>query len=491
MINEQEIEQSINIADYYYVLLKHKWLIISCFVIIFSLTAFFTYQMKPVYEASSTIVIESERSVSPLTGEKTDYDSYVSQTMTFNTHFKLMTSRPVLEKVIKELKLDQLDMGKGLRVSFIKAFLSKIKKNISLLIGEEEKVLTPEDKRMQLIENLRGNISIKEIRDTRLLKINVSGHDPAIAKEIANGLATAYIEFNASGKLRASRNTLSWMENELYDTKKKLEDAEREFLDYKQNEKIFSIEGKQKLITQKIEDFNTAYLETRNRRLELDSKILKIRQISGKEGDVLKVRSLIDNPLIDNLYAQLFESEVELNRLSSVFKEKHPKIVQIETKIENTRKKLNDELEKEIENLNSQRSILSSKEKVLQSTVSDFENDALEANKKELQYIILQRNVDTHKNLYDTLFSKIKASNIEENLDVSNIRVVEEAIVPLYPVKPNKKMNLMLSAILGLMCGIGISFLWEYLDRTLYTEEDIQKYLNLPVLSVIPEADLP
>ena len=59
----------------------------------------------------------------------------------------------------------------------------------------------------------------------------------------------------------------------------------------------------------------------------------------------------------------------------------------------------------------------------------------------------------------------------------------------MFPVRPNKKLNLMLSVIFGLMIGIGCSFLWEYLDRSLRTEEDVQRYLGLPVLSVIPLAD--
>jgi uncharacterized protein involved in exopolysaccharide biosynthesis len=195
--------------------------------------------------------------------------------------------------------------------------------------------------------------------------------------------------------------------------------------------------------------------------------------------------------LIESLYTQLHESEVELNRLNNIFKSKHPKIVQLVGKIEETRKKLNEEIKKEIENLKAERSVLYTKEKILQETISGFESDALETGKKELQYTILQRNLNTNQKLYDILLSKIKEANIEDSLDVSNIRITEEAVTPLAPIKPKKKQNILIGAILGLMTGIGFSFLWEYLDRTIRTEDDVQKYLELPVLSVIPEAELP
>ena len=59
------------------------------------------------------------------------------------------------------------------------------------------------------------------------------------------------------------------------------------------------------------------------------------------------------------------------------------------------------------------------------------------------------------------------------------------------PVKPKKKQNLILGMIVGLMTGVGLSFLMEYLDRSIRTEEDVERYLDLPVLSVIPKADKP
>jgi len=198
---------------------------------------------------------------------------------------------------------------------------------------------------------------------------------------------------------------------------------------------------------------------------------------------------LINNPLIDNLYNQLLESEVELSRLSDVYKSKHPKITQIKTKIDKTRKKLNGELEKEMENLRAGRSVLLAKEKTLEKTIAGFENDALETSGKELKYSILERNVETNKRLYDTLLSRIKESNLIGNASVSNIRIAEKALVSKDPIKPKKKRNLILSIIFGVMTGIGISFLREYLDQAMHTEEDIQKYLNVPVLTVIPTAD--
>ena len=489
-MNNLNPERSIHLSEYYLILNKHKSLIFASFVIVVTLTLLFSFLTKSIYRASALMVIEKEQSTSPLTGERMNYESYVSESLTFNTHFKLITSRPVLAKLIMNLKLDQVDREKEklLGGNPLIELLSGFKKNLYLLFGKDQ-TPTLEEKLSNLIEKLQRKINIEEVRDTRILNLLVEDHDPALARDIANHLAKVYIEFNIDNRLKSSRNTLSWMSAQVYEMKKKLEDAEEEFQAYKQNEKLFSIAGKQKVIDQKIAEFNDAYLQTRNKRLELDAKLAELGRSLQSKGSIIHVRSLVKNDLIENLYAQLLESEVELTRLGKVFKEKHPKIIQIESKINQTQKKLDEELEKVMENLRAERTVLYNRENVLQKTIADFENDALDINKKELKYAILQRNVDTNKKLYDTLLSKIEESHIVDNLDTSNIRIVQEASIPLAPVKPKKKLNFILSVIFGLMNGVGLSFFLEYLDQTLRTEDDVEKYLGLPVISVIPVAD--
>jgi len=137
-------------------------------------------------------------------------------------------------------------------------FLAQFKKNINLLLGREKAPLTTQERLAALQQKLRGKIEIEQVRDTRLLKVNVEDHDPVLAGDIANTLAESYITFNIDNRLKSSRNTLSWMTDQLYEVKKKLEDAEEEFLAYKQEAKLFSVEGKQRVISQKIQEFNPA-----------------------------------------------------------------------------------------------------------------------------------------------------------------------------------------------------------------------------------------
>ena len=486
-MDNQKPDISPHLAEYYYILSKHKWIIIGSLIIMVTLTMFFTFRMKPVYRTVATIVVDEMQIKSPFSGQRIDFASYVSQTLTFNTHMKLIVSRPVLEEVIRRLKLDR--QNKDIEVGVFKEIIAQVKENIRLLLDQEEKFLTPEEELSKSVATLLAKIDLQEVVDTRLIKISVESHDPAMAMKIANTQANAYIEFNIDSRLKSSKNTLSWMSDQLYEMKTNLEDSEEAFLAYKERESLFSVEGKQNLIARKISDFNDTQLKARNKRLEVEAKLQLLKRSLASRAGNLGVRSLIGNQFIDNLNTQLLDAEVELSRLEKVYKSKHPKVVQIRTKIDKTRKKLAQEIKKEIKSLQAERTVLLAREKAMGKAMADFEQEALMTNRKELKYSILQRNVQTNQKLYDALLSKIKESNVIKDADVSNIRIVEKAVLPLSPFKPKKKLNFALSIVFGLMTGVGLAFLLEYMDRSLRTEEDVQRYLDLPVLSVVPEAD--
>jgi uncharacterized protein involved in exopolysaccharide biosynthesis len=486
-------EKEIHLSEYLMVLMKRRTLIILVFILTVLATAFYSFSVAPVYESSARLILDKESSSSPITGERTDYESYHSQTMTFNTSIKMIKSTPVIKAVIEALNLDAED--KDLEVSFIRQWLSGLKTNIKLLIRRDDNQipLSPEErqnrKMQELIAKVQEKITVEQIRDTRLLNISVKDKDPELAAAMANTLAAKFMEFNLANKMDASKQTLAWLNEELYDLRKKLEDDEQKFFDYKQENMVFSIEGKQKLAEQKIQEFNNKYLETRNKRLELDAKINELDKNLGTLKGVANVRSLINNPIIESIYAKVVDLEIELSRLAKIYKGKHPKIVQARTELEKTRNSLSQEIAKEKENLKSERKVLFAREKTLESTLAEFEKEALDTSSKELKYTILQRNVDTSRNLYDLMVSRIKESNILQTANTSNIRLVETAQTPIGPVSPNKKRNLLLAMVLGVFFGCGLAFFFEYMDQTIRTEEDIQQHFDLPVLSVIPKAD--
>ncbi len=491
--------QTIHLSDYWNVITKRKTLVITFACMTIAVTLLVSFLMKPVYQTTARLSIERESNSSPITGQRTEYIDVQSQLLTFNTHFKLIKSKPVIESLLQEINaLDgaEENMADALATSplqaitgYIRDNVTRLKENVRLILKKEETVLSEQELLDQQIEQLQKQVEISHQRETRLLNIVVEDTDRELAAQIANLLAQKYIEFDLATRLASENQNLEWLTKEVYSLKKRLEDDERAFYEYKQLNKVFSIEGKQKVIDQKISELNNEFLATRSRRQDIEAKLTEINKQYDGSADIAYVRSVLDNKSIDEVYTNLTTLELEHSRLAKVFKHKHPKIQQITEEILKVKAKFKAELNKEIENLKVQRNILINREAVMEQNIAEFEDDAMNTNSKELKYTILQRNMETSQKLYDTLVSKIKEVGVVSGGASSNIRIVENASVPINPAKPNKKKNLLLSLLLGVFGGVGLAFFLEYLDQTVRTEDDIEKLVGLPVLSVIPIAD--
>ena len=96
---------------------------------------------------------------------------------------------------------------------------------------------------------------------------------------------------------------------------------------------------------------------------------------------------------------------------------------------------------------------------------------------------------DTDPNLATNIaneLAKVSMKNVKEIMKIDNVQVIDQAQIPKSPIKPNKNMNIAIAAILGFMIGIGIVFLREYLDNTRKTPNDVEKYLGLSTIGIIP-----
>lgn len=527
---EEDFDDSKHIVDYLNVFYKRKVLMVLVFLLVLAGTIFYTWLATPVYQSTATMIIDKERTNSPITGARIDYESRYSESLTFNTHFKLILSKDVIQRVVRILGMDAENAAtKDLEVSYLKKLFNQYKNNLKLLLNKVACALgidaqepatnnmeishlkkpfndfkdnlelllnkeykippTPREKFDTLINTVRQKIDITEVRDTRLLKVSVKDRDPYQAALIANTLANQYIEFNLSNRMASSQKTLEWMNNELHALKKKLENDEKRFFEFKQSTKVFSIEGKQRMVDQKLSEFNTNYLSTRNERLDLDTKIRQIEKHTNSPAGLANIRSLIDNEAIEDVYNKVKSLEIEYANQGKIYKPKHPKMAQIKGELDKNTVRLEDELKKELTSLNSKRQVLLAREAVLKDTIGEFEQDALDTSGNELEYSILQRNLNTSKHLYDTLLARIKESDMVQTSDTSNIRLVEAAIPTPAPVSPNKKRNLLICIFLGLVAGVVVALFADYMDQTIRTEEDVQEHLDLPVLSVVPIAD--
>ena len=496
----RQLSQEVHLMDYFQVIRKRKSIILACLFVILTTVTIANYAMEPIYEARARIMIDEELRRSPVTGVTMEYEPYTQlQSLQFQTHFDLITSYPILERVFNALPLDKAEeqaspnILKKAIIAIMQNF-SKAKQFIKGLFSSEKKEVNPLVNDPYLLtyyrtQALRKKVEVQQVKNTRLVDVRARDTNPELARDIANGVAQAYIEYTRSSRLEATKASIAWLSEQLEDMKKEIRESEKEFYKFKRKEGIFSIEGKQKIHAQRIAELTSAYSDCKSKRLAISATIKGLSgTLDKKEYDKVALGT-VDNALLESLHRDLVNAEIELSRLKKIFKRKHPQIIAIKTKIERIKEKFDQELKRTLSSLQSEYAILQDKEQTLLSTIRRYESEALDLNKKEMKYAMLEREIETNKELYNLLFSNFGQANVIEAMPTTNIRLIEAAVSPLVPAKPQKTLNLILGTILGLMIGLGLSFFLEYLDRTINTPEDVDRYLGLPILVAIPKVN--
>ncbi|MGA2409648.1 MAG: polysaccharide biosynthesis tyrosine autokinase, partial [Candidatus Binataceae bacterium] len=173
--------------------------------------------------------------------------------------------------------------------------------------------------------------------------------------------------------------------------------------------------------------------------------------------------------------------------LSSQFKPDYPPLARLQAQIRELQARVADQIQKSVSSVESQFAEAQEKENELQDEMQRQRQETLNLNDAVAQYAILQRDVDTNRELYNAIMTRMKDVAVSGDIQSTNVSVINSAEVPSSPSSPNKLRALMLALVAGLGCGIALAFTMEFLDNTLKNPEEAETYLRLPNLGVVPE----
>ena len=190
--------------------------------------------------------------------------------------------------------------------------------------------------------------------------------------------------------------------------------------------------------------------------------------------------------MIQNLTSQLSGLEQKYAELNATVKPEYPKAIAVKKQIDSLQATIDREKKNLAQNIvDTYRSALTN-EKYLEQELNEQKKIVNDIDEKSIHYNILKRDVDTNKQLYEGLMTRMKEAAVSAGVQASNIRIVDAAEVPKGPVKPRVFLNLALGLMLGAALGIGLAFLQEYLDNTLKTADEVERLLRLPSLGLLP-----
>lgn len=490
-------EQEVHLRDYWRIILKHRWTVLTFFAIILTTATIYTFSLTPTYRAIATIKIDRERPQILSFQEIGSAGNPDLGPEFMGTQQKLLQSRSLAKRVSETVKangqpilMSQESSGptgvKDLWLSWItNLFGSRSPKPSDATDpaprSESGTGLTEEQVSSRNVDALLNMLTVEPIRASNLVKISFTAQSPELSALLANTWAKAFIDQSLEMKFNATSQASEWLSKQLQDVLAKLEQSEAKLHEFAKQKEILTIGEKKDIVTTKLADLSEALTKAQGDRI---AKEALYRQSQGMGFE--SIPAVLENSLISSLKTEYYKLDSDYQRLSETYKPDYPKMVRMREGITQIKRRLDTEIRRVVDAIKQEYEAAVKKEKLLQAAVDDQKRLAVKLSQDFIQYDILKREVDTNRQIYAGILERQKQAGVSQGLAASNVQIVDNAEIPSVPFSPNKTRNLLIGMILGLTVAVGIAFFFDYLDNTVKSPDDLEHTLGIPSLALIP-----
>lgn len=480
-----------HLLDYVKILYKRRHLVVTTFLLIVISVVVYTFTVTPIYQAKTRLLIEAENP------NIVDFKEVINEEQAkqdyYQTQYNVLQSRTLARKTIDELQLWQHPLFASVAS---KASSGGLMGTVRGWFGREETVAENQipgaDETLaqsRVIDGFLRSLTVSPVRLSRLVDVRYSLPDPALAMKIANSLASNYIKQNLEYKFLASKDASDWLGDRLKEQRAQVEAAETALQRYREQNEAISLEDRQNITVQKLADLNAAVTKAKTIRIEKESLYNQLRLSQANPAQLDTFPAILTNAFIQSLKAQLADLQRQRAQMADRLGDKNPEMIKINSAIQNTQIKLDGEIQKVVQSVKSEYDAAVAQENSLTSALNQQKGEALSMNRKAIEYGVLERDVESSKQIYNSLMQRAKETDVAGELRTSNIRVVDQAEQPRSPISPQKDLNLLVALFGGVLVACGLAFFFEYLDSRIKNPDDIKAHLRLSHLGLLPIVD--
>jgi len=456
-------EATLHAVDYWQVIKNRYGVILLTLLLVFMTASVITYVMPKKYESTATVQVKPRTpGITVLGRENTESSGAGMMTAQyFATEFEIIKSRNVMSKVSDQLELPNK-------------------------WGYDKETI---------ISILKGVVDTQNRRGTDLIDIKVRHTNKEDARDITAEVAKAYKNYRTEIEGRDSERALQELRKAVRDQEDKVEDRRKLLTTIVRTKGIIptGAETLYRFNGGGSDDDGASMAKDSVHKIEMDKIQLEsqIKSLLNYTSEQLLVYAAgLDLPenIIKSLYPQYLEQRRMLDQLKTQgLGEQHPTIRAHDQNLKNMRKQLEEGVTSLRETLMAQLDMATERLAKMKINAEEKNGNAIDKAVDSQDYIDAKREFETAQEMLQTMKLKLLGETIQERIPANSIVVHEDAVISQNPVSPNVTLNLILGAVVGLIFGVGIAFFLEYLDTSVKTLEDVERYLQVPVLAVVPK----
>ena len=469
----------IDLMAYWRVLVKRRRLIAGVLAGVVALALLVTLMTQPLYRASALMQMEKEGPPIVATqGAMPFYDGWDPEFL--NTQYELLRSRALAERVANELNLTAETLDGLNDPGWLGRVIGLLRPPPKAKAENANRPQSSEALLQQATGIIQGGLSVDPVKESRLVRLSFDSPDPAFSARVVNAVAEGFIASSLERRMGTTSYAKTYLEDQLQQTKSKLEDAERKLVEFAQKEGLVNTgETGTSLATQNLTELNGLLAAAQSERIRAQARW---RQASG--GSLSS--DMLSSSGIGALQQQRAALQGQYQQKLQTFKPDYPEMVQLKAQIDAINREIGAETGRIRAAVKAEYDAASANEGMLKGQIANLRGEALDTDSRSIQYNILKREADTNRQMYDSLLQRFKEVGAAGDVRTNNISIVDRAQGG-FRFKPNLFMNLAMGLFAGLLLGMLLAFVLEFLDDTLKTPDDIEQKLKLPVLGLIPK----
>jgi capsular exopolysaccharide synthesis family protein len=342
--------------------------------------------------------------------------------------------------------------------------------------------LTP---REQMLAKAAASIKIRPTPRTRVLEITIDSTDPQLAMKFANTLTEEYMAQNMEARWSTNQRTSEWLRRELEDARDKLRRSEDALQTYARGSGLIFTDETTNVATEKLQQVQQSLSGATSDRIAKQSRF-ELAQNSPPDS----LADVLNDTGLRETQSKINDIKRQIADLGAVFNPEYTKIKRLEAELETLQSAFDHSRTDILSRIRTDYEEARRKENLLAAAYKSQAFEVTGQDEKAIQYNILKRDVDSNRQLYDTMLQQMKEASIASAMRASNVRVVDPADLPNSPVSPNFQINSAIGALTGLLLSIAVVTVKEHADRTLQQPGDIKTWIDLIELGTVPNASI-
>ena len=511
--NNSRDDYQLTFQDYVVIIRIHFKLIIFMTLLGLLISTYMTYSIPLSFQATATVEIRER----PGANMVMDFSGNTNKNRLVN-EIQVIMSRSLAKEVVKDLwdseRRNNLHIfgtrkfypkGHNFR-NMLKTLVSLGMYDFNLDIPKKYKENYNESIGEQFAGNIISNLNVNNIRNTNIIKISFSSPNADEARRIANIIAETYIKYDSERSKKNAHKTVEFLDSLVFHQQIEIEENEKKIRDFKLKNNMYSLDGDASSIIPQLNLYESELYDIKS---QINIRKEKVEILNSK---LTIEEKTLTSQLTNDLNYQLNSIRIDIGRLesqivqnSNTYGPNHSVVAELKNKLNNLKNELDEKVDlfiaqgikvqdplvaiqdmvTELLNLDSEIISYELRQSEVKKMLTFFNTKLNGLPKKQMELARLNRDVEVLNQNYLFLRQRLEEAKVNVAVQVGNAIMLDQARAPKSPIGPNHKRNILLGLVLGLGTGLIITFLIEFLDNTLKTIDEIEKY-QLSVLGIIP-----